>query len=261
MEPTQNIRNIYDRLNGRNLIAIASGKGGVGKTFLAVTLAHAFAQSGENVLLADGDLGLPNIDIQLGINNTADLGEVLKGKIPITQAVLPVEAVQCHVLTGHSGLSAATNLSDGQLQLLRDDLYILAQHYDTVFLDLGTGVEKATTLLGGCAGTVLVVCNEDPSSLADAYTVVKYLSSRSKPPRFCVVVNMANTQKEGERTYQTLLKACQNFLNVDLELGSIVHQDSHIKECVRKQLPLLTTYPDAPAVQDIKALVDYLKNR
>lgn len=257
----QNISDIYERLDGQNIVAVASGKGGVGKTFLSVTLAHVFAASGEKVLLVDGDLGLPNIDIQLGLNTSCDLRQVLTGKIPMNQAVTHVPAIECDVLAGHSGLIATTSLGDGQLQLLRDDLRILAQHYDRVFWDLGTGIEKTITLLGSSAGTVLIVCTEDPTSLADAYTLVKYLSAQSKPPRFRIVVNMANTQKEGERTYQTLLKACQNFLNAELELGGIIHQESHIKECVRQQVPFLTTYPDSPAVQDIEALVSYLKNR
>ncbi len=257
----ENISNIYERLDGQNIIAVASGKGGVGKTFLSITLAHAFAISGEKVLLVDGDLGLPNIDIQLGLNTTYDLGQVLTGKTPMNQSVSFVPAIGCDVLSGHLGLSATTFLSDGQLQLLRDDLYILAQHYDHVFIDLGTGIEKTITLLGSSAGSVLIVCTEDPTSLADAYTLVKYLSSRPKPPRFSVVVNMANTQKEGERTYQTLLKACQNFLNAELSLGGIIHQESHIKEAIRQQMPFLTTYPDSPAVKDIETLVSYLKNR
>ena len=131
---TQNdTQEIYKRLNGRNMIAIASGKGGVGKTWLTITLAHAFAQAGQKVLLVDGDLGLANVDIQLGLNALYDLSGVLNGKIPMNKAVVYDENIGCDVLAGHTGSQAMTGLSEGQLQLLRDDLYMLAPHYDYVF--------------------------------------------------------------------------------------------------------------------------------
>lgn len=257
-ENTGEIQKIYNRLNGSNMVALVSGKGGVGKTWLAVTLAHAFARLGEKVLLVDGDLGLPNVDIQLGLNVSTDLTQVLMGKMPMNQAVINVPSIEADVLAGRSGVLSMCQLSDGQLQLLKDDLYILAQHYDRVFIDLGSGMEKSMNLLTGCVGQVLVLCNEDPASLADAYTVVKSLTEQAQKPKLSVVINMANTQKEGERTYQTLLKACQNFLNTDIELGGILHQDTAVKESVKTQMPFLTACTDSPVLKDIEQLVKHI---
>ncbi len=255
---TSTARQIYQRLDGKNIIAVASGKGGIGKTWLSVTLAQAFSQKNERVLLFDGDLGLANADIQLGINTTADLGQVLQGKIPMNQAVYSDDTLGFDVLSGHSGNQTLCNLSVGQLQLLRDDLYILAQHYDRVILDLGSGIDKSMTFLAGCTGLVLILCNDEPTSLADAYAFMKVLTMTSDASQIRVVINGANTIKEGERTFQTLAKACQNFLNVELQLGGILHQDSHVKECIKMQTPLLTAFPDSVIAQDIAELVGNL---
>ncbi len=256
---TSDAQQIYRRLDGKNIIAVASGKGGIGKTWLSVTLAQAFSQAGERVLLFDGDLGLANADIQLGINTTADLGQVLQGKIPMNQAVYRDDVVGFDVLSGHSGNQALCNLTAGQLQLLRDDMYILAQHYDRVVLDLGSGIDKSMTFLAGCGGTILILCNDEPTSLADAYAFIKVLTASSDASQIRVVINGANTIKEGERTFQTLAKACQNFLNVELQLGGILHQDSHVKECIKMQIPLLTAFPASVVARDVLGLVENLK--
>lgn len=260
MTNVNNIQQIYNRLDGKNIIAVASGKGGVGKTWLSITLAQALVQREERVLLFDCDLGLANIDIQLGINVPGNLDEVLQGKIPMNQAVYHDETSGFDVLSGHSGAQSLCSLTAGQLQLLRDDLYILAQHYDRVVLDLGSGIEKAMTFLGGCCGSVLIICNDEPTSLADAYAFIKILSAVPNAPQIRVVVNGVNTLKEGERTFQTLAKACQNFLGIEIILGGILHQDSHVKECIKMQTPLLTAYPNCVVAEDIMKLVAEIKN-
>lgn len=257
-EAVSDMQKVYRRLDGKNVIAVTSGKGGVGKTWLSVTLAQAFAQKGERVLLFDGDLGLANADIQLGINATADLEQVLSGKLPMNQAIYRDNELEFEVLAGHLGTQSLCGLEKGQLQLLCDDLYILAQNYDRVVLDLGSGIEKSMTFLAGCSGTVLIICNDEPTSLADAYALIKIISSADNAPRIKIVVNQANTVKEGERTFQTLVKACQNFLNVDLFLGGIIHQDSHVKECLKMQMPLLTAFPGSVVAEDVRKLADGL---
>lgn len=255
---TDIVQKIQSRLNGKNIVAIASGKGGVGKTLLSVALAHAFAQKGEKVLLFDGDFGLSNIDIQLGLNTPFNLIHVLSGEVPLNKAIIHDENINCDVLAGHSGTQTLAGLSEARLQLICDDLHILAQHYDRVIIDLGSGIHKAVSLLAGCAGQILVICTEEPTSLADAYAFIKVLQESSSQSSIQIVVNCANTLKEGERTYHTLLKACQAFLNTEPELAGIIHQDTHVKDSIRTQTPLLTAYPDCEAAKDIIELREKL---
>lgn len=252
------VQKIQSRLNGKNIIAIASGKGGVGKTWLSITLAHTFSQKGEKVLLFDGDFGLSNIDIQLGLNTPFDLAHVLSGEIPMNKAIVHDETINCDVLAGHSGTQTLAGLSEARLQLICDDLHILAQHYDKVIIDLGSGIHKAVSLLAGCAGQILVICTEEPTSLADAYAFIKVLQESSFQSSVQIVVNCANTLKEGERTYHTLLKACQTFLNIEPELAGIIHQDTHVKDSIRTQTPLLTLHPECEAAKDIIKLREKL---
>lgn len=247
---------IQSRLNGRNMIAIASGKGGVGKTWLSVTLAHAFALKGEKVLLFDGDFGLSNIDIQLGLNTSCDLSAVLSGEIPMNSAVIFDKSIGCDVLAGHSGSQTLAGLPTARLQLICDDLAILAQHYEHVVIDLGSGIHKAVTLTAGSASSVLVICTDEPTSLADAYAFIKIMQEEAPQTKTQIVINSANTLKEGERTYHTLLKACQTFLNIEPELAGIIHQDTHVKDSIRTQTPILTCHPTCEAAKDIIALVE-----
>ena len=207
--------------NERRLITIASGKGGVGKTWFAITLAHALARRGRRVLLFDGDLGLANVDIQLGLTPAHDLGDVLDGRMAIHEAAAPVPL-------------------------------------DRVLLDLAAGIEPGVTLLSQHRGTVLVVLTPDPTSLTDAYAYIKVLHQRRPDADIRVVVNMAKNRKEGERTWQALRKVCQTFLRHDPELAGIIPDDRRVREAIRMQAPLLSRFPQSEAGEAIQALAETL---
>ena len=117
-----------------------AGKGGVGKTWFSITLAHALAQSGQKTLLFDGDLGLANIDIQLGLMPTHDLGSVIAGKITLNQAICHYDDGNFDIIAGRSGSGSLANVPISRLQLINDDLRLLAGGYDRVIVDLGAGV-------------------------------------------------------------------------------------------------------------------------
>ena len=134
------------------LIAVASGKGGVGKTWFAVTLAHALANQGRKILLFDGDLGLANVDIQLGLMPKRDLGSVLDGEIALKGALLTYEDGGFDILAGRSGTGSLANLSAQRLAELVIELEKLAVDYDHVVVDLGAGIERTIRLLAGRVG-------------------------------------------------------------------------------------------------------------
>jgi flagellar biosynthesis protein FlhG len=157
------------RAKGRNLVAVASGKGGVGKTWFSITLAHALAKAGRKVLLFDGDLGLANVDIQLGLMPKTDLGSVVAGRLTLNQALVPFPEGGFDIIAGRSGSGTLANIPLSRLQLLGDDLVVLSGTYDKVVVDLGAGVEKTTRNFATQAGTILVVTTDEPTSLTDAY--------------------------------------------------------------------------------------------
>lgn len=238
----------------RNLIAIASGKGGVGKTWLAITLAHAFARAGLRPLLFDGDLGLANIDIQLGIAPERDLGSVIAGHASLAGAVTRLPALGFDVLAGHSGSGSLAALSPERIEALGEDLIALAGGYDRVLLDLGAGVEPTVRSLAAPAGLCLVLATDEPTALTDAYAFIK-LMLRDRPELdLRIVVNQAASAAAGERTYATLLKACESFLKISPALAGIVRRDRRVGESIRLQTALLTRFPNCEAAQDIETI-------
>ena len=154
------------------ILAVASGKGGVGKTWIAITLAHALARAGERVLLFDGDLGLANVDIQLGLTPAHDLSSVVDGRIGLA------EAAQAHeggfsILAGRSGSGALSQLPPAVLEALLAALREESLRRDRVVLDLGAGLDRSVRRMSGFADTLLVVATEEPTSLTDAYAALK----------------------------------------------------------------------------------------
>ena len=242
----------------RNIIAIASGKGGVGKTWFAITLSHALARAGQRVLLFDGDLGLANVDIQLGLMPKTDLGSVVAGRLTLNQAVVPFAQGGFDVLAGRSGSGTLANIPLSRLQMLGDDLLLLAGAYDRVVVDLGAGVEKTTRIFSQAAGTILVVTTDEPTSLTDAYAFIKVTHLERPGSDIRVVVNMANSIREGERIYNTLLKACEGFLKISPPLAGVIRRDLKVREAIRNQAPILTRSPNAEAAADVELVVDRL---
>ena len=237
-----------------NMLAIASGKGGVGKTWLSVTLAQALAHSGKRVLLFDGDLGLANVDIQLGLHPSNDLGGVLDGSYALKQAATHHDAGGFDVIAGRSGTGSLANIPVGRLRQLMDDLAALAPDYDRVILDLGAGLDRTVRELAAMARSTLIVATDEPTSLTDAYAFIKLAHMQNAKADLRIVINMATSPAEGERTYATLLKACESFLKISPPLAGVIRRDSKVKDAIRHQIPILTRHPNSQAAADIEAL-------
>lgn len=233
-----------------NLIAVASGKGGVGKTWLSATLAHLIARSGRNVLLVDGDLGLANVDVQLGLTPSKDLGSALAGRCSVEEATTRYEPGGFDVLAGRSGSASLASLSTERLNQLAGLLAERQRSYDVMLLDLGAGVEMQVRVLASLASRCVVVLSDEPTSLTDAYALIKVLMHEPKPPEMGIVINQAATQKEGEVTYETIKRACQNFLNITPPLLGVIRRDNKVKDAIRRQTSLIAHAPHSTAATD-----------
>ncbi len=240
------------------LIAVASGKGGVGKTWLSISLAQAIARLDRHVLLFDGDLGLANVDIQLGLNPERDLGEVLAGRRGLEDVALPCAAGGFDVVAGRSGSGSLANLAGDKLEHLATELRRQAAGYDRVILDLGAGIERTVRFLASRANCCLVVTNDEPTSITDAYAFIKLGLRHDPSADLRIVVNMAKSEGDGERTYATLRKACESFLKAQPPLAGVIRQDSKVKDAIRHQTPLLLRHPTCQAAADVEKLAKTL---
>jgi len=185
----------------RNIIAVASGKGGVGKTWFSITLAHAMAKAGQRVLLFDGDLGLANIDVQLGVTPRRDLGSVIAGQTTMAQAVDRFAEGGFDIIAGRSGSGNLASLPPSRLVTLRNELHAVAQGYDSVVLDLGAGIERAVRVLVGRVRTCLVVATDEPTSITDAYAFIKVTALDHLVDDIRIVVNMAGSTRDAARRH------------------------------------------------------------
>ena len=241
----------------RNILAVASGKGGVGKTWFSITLAHALARAGSRSLLFDGDLGLANVDVQLGVTPERDLASVIAGQISLDQAVTHCPA-GFDIVAGRSGSGSLATLPANRLLSLRGELQDFAQRYDWAVLDLGAGIERTVRLLAAQSRACLVVTTDEPTAITDAYAYIKLAHAARPSADIRVVVNMAASEREGERTYQTILKACQNFLKISPPLAGIVRRDPRVAEAIRHQAPILSRHPNCDAADDVARIAEKL---
>lgn len=244
---------------GKNVIAVASGKGGVGKTWFSVTLTHALARQGKKVLLFDGDLGLANVDVQLGLMPKRDLNDVIRGRLSLDKVVQRYEEGGFDIIAGRSGQASLSALPSQRLALLRDQLLDLAKQYDVVIIDLGAGVDRTVRMMSASAIRTLLVTTDEPTSLTDAYAFIKLGAAAGMSKRVSIVANQAPNTIEGEKTYKTLLKACENFLRLHPSLAGIVRQDPRVKDCIRSQTPILTRSPNTEAAQDVEKIALYVE--
>lgn len=243
------------------LYAIASGKGGVGKTWFSVTLAHVLAMQSQRVLLIDGDLGLANVDIQLGLMPKLDLGHVLGGLHPAEAVITSCAAGGFDVLPGRSGDGTLGVLNDPELDRMRKLLGACRARYGAMLLDCGAGVDRTAQSLVDMADTLLLVITEDPTSLTDAYAVLKLLLLGSDRSRLDVrvVVNMAGSPAAGLRAYETLANAANGFLRFKPKLAGVIRRDERVKEAIRRQALLLARAPQSIAGHDVEHIARLLR--
>jgi flagellar biosynthesis protein FlhG len=241
-----------------NVIAVASGKGGVGKTWLSISLAQALAKLGQRVLLFDGDLGLANVDVQLGIQPGMDLGTALERHLPLSRAVINYPSGGFDLIAGRSGSGSLASMPINRLQALAQGLRAVGDSYGRVVVDLGAGIERPVRYLASRAAFCLVVTTDEPTALTDAYALIKMVTLDSqeqhKDVPLGVVVNMASSREIGQRTYETLAKACDRFLKRRVPLLGVIRRDPKVRDAISTQTPLLVRHPSSPAATDVEAL-------
>jgi flagellar biosynthesis protein FlhG len=228
------------------VLSVTSGKGGVGKTNIAANLAYLLAKKRKKMLVLDADAGLANIDVILGINPRYNLSHVLSGEKTITEALVEGPG-GIRILPSASGLPEMTDLSRGQKLTLIDELNTLNSEVDCMLIDTGAGISSNVMYFNMAAKEIIVVATPEPTSLTDAYALIKVLYQRHAKRRFRLIANMVKNAAEGKEIYSRLARASDHFLNLTIEyLGHIV-LDEKVNGAVRQQKAFAELYPQCPS--------------
>lgn len=238
----------------KNIFLVASGKGGVGKTWFTITLAHALAKANQKVVIFDGDLGLANVDIQLGISPEKDLGLAIVGRMGLKEIIIPYEAGGFDVIAGRSGSGDLADLSPQRFVMVKHAIVSLAQDYDVMLIDLGAGVGGIISDLSQIASQCFVVVTEEPTSITDAYAFVKLTHSAFRDMPIKIVINEAKNKQMGAKTFESFQKVCERFLNYKPDLAGVIRTDFHVPDAIRHQIPLLLRFPASDAAQDVERI-------
>jgi len=217
-------------------IAVTSGKGGVGKTTLSLVLGASLAKLDKRVLLMDVDLGLANIQILLGIAPKYNIAHVVTGACAIGDIVVEA-APNMFLAPGASGFEQLSNIDMGRFERLRTDFMGLEEGYDFLIMDTGAGIGNTVTGFARHADLVLLVMTPDPSSMADAYAMVKVLYEKGNT-NVAVVVNMAANEGEGREAFEMLRTMVEKFLKKPIRLYAILVSEREVLRLGRKQLHL-----------------------
>lgn len=248
-------------LMGRNedsrarVLAIASGKGGVGKTNFAVNLAAAFVGMGKRAILVDVDIGLANADVLLGVQPRVNLGHVLSGEVSVLDALVPA-AGGVLLLPGCAITRHISDLEGGERQFLIRSFQELEAYADVIVIDTGAGISKNVVQFAAAADEVVVMTTPEPTSIADGYAVIKSISREKGFGRLRVVVNQARSPFEAARVVDRIRMVARRFLGIKVEGLGYVMADDHVGQAVRKKRPFVLEFPKAPASRCLRAIAE-----
>jgi flagellar biosynthesis protein FlhG len=254
-EKTQDRRDHSD--SPIRVIAITSGKGGVGKTNITANLAYFLSKMKKRIMIIDADMGLANIDLILGLTPKYNLYHVLKGEKTIADTMIEGPG-GIKILPSASGIQEITELSKGQKLALLDELNAINETLDFVLIDTGAGIAGNVMYFNMAAKEIIVVTSPEPTSLTDAYAMIKILYRRYARKRFRVLVNMVKDPAEGKEIFKRLSHATDHFLNITIEYLGYILYDEKLPEAVKRQKALAELHPYSPASKCLASLAEKL---
>ncbi len=229
------------------VVAVTSGKGGVGKTNMVGNLAVALKKSGKRVVILDADMGLANIDIIFNMRPDYNISHVISGEKNLKQVIVTTKH-GVKIVPGGSGFAHLTNLTEGEKLNLLSEFEVLGELADIVLIDTGAGISSNVLYFNSAADECIVIATREPTSITDSYALMKVLSKNYGTKYFKLVVNMVKSEKDAKVVYSTLSGAMERFLgNVVLEYFGFIPMDPMLPKAVINHSTVLDFAPDAPS--------------
>ena len=228
------------------VLAVTSGKGGVGKTNVSVNLSMAMAMAGKKVVLLDGDLGLANVDVMLGLQPSYNLANVLAGECTLDDTLVEAAHGLC-VVPASSGKRHMAELSSLQHAGIVQAFSELRRPLDVLVVDTAAGIADSVITLSQASQQVIVVVTQDPSSITDAYALIKVLNKGHGVQRVQVLANMVANDAEAREIFESLRRVAERFLDITLSYLGSVPQDEWLRRAVRRQRAVVDVYPNCPS--------------
>jgi len=240
------------------VISFSSGKGGVGKTNTVLNIAYALAERGKSVLILDGDLGLANINVLLGMRPTFTLADFFDGLRPLTQ-VIEIGPMGISIIPAASGVQSLCSLTTSQRYMLIQAVESVAYQYDYLLIDTQAGIGPEVLHFNSASSEMCCIINAEPTSLTDAYALIKVMSQSYGQKEVQVIVNNVTSEQEARTAFNRISQAVDRFLHVKLRLVGIVPHDSAVREAVTRQRALMEIFPTSKAAQAISIITDRIE--
>lgn len=229
------------KANTARVIAVSSGKGGVGKTHFVTNIAIIFISMGKRVLLMDADIGLSNVDIMFGIAPKYNIKHLLSGEKSIKDIIVKTPQ-GVNIIPASSGIRQLTQLSTANKMKIIQELESLDTDYDIFLIDTGAGISDNVVFFCTAAHDNIIIVTSEPTSIADAYALIKVVYKEHGEKIFRIVVNNAKNHKEAKETFRKLSLVAERFLGISLDYLGELPYDEKIKEAVIAQMPYITLY-------------------
>ncbi|MBN1515906.1 MinD/ParA family protein [Candidatus Sumerlaeota bacterium] len=262
MDQANTLRTLYENQDGlapnvsnmrTRVFSFTSGKGGVGKTSIVSNLAIELTRSGNRVMIFDADLGLANIDVMLGLNCRYNLTHLLNGEMRLND-ILAKGPEGILILPASSGVEEMVNLTDEQKNVLLSEMEAVGSQIDYLLIDTSAGINGNVMYFNTSAHETMIVVTPEPTSITDAYALIKVMSQNYQHKRFQILINQAQNETSALDVYKNLLTVSDRYLSVSLNyLGHIPH-DPQLKRCVMRQKAAVAAAPESPFSKAIRAL-------
>ncbi len=243
--------------NLTKVLAITSGKGGVGKTNIIANLAYSLRKLGRKVLLLDADIGLGNIDVLLGLAPKYNISHVVSGEKSIKEIIVKGPG-NFDIIPASSGIQEITNLNKHAKLMLMEQINEIGVKYDYFLIDTGAGIYDTVTFFCSAAQEIFVVATPDPTSITDAYALMKVMNKKFGEKEFNLIVNFVKSEREGLNVYANLSLVLEKYLNVSLKFSGFILNDLNLVKSVRNQKLVCELFPDSHSSKCFRKLARFI---